>query len=65
MPADRHPLLRLLLAAGIARLLGGETVGSRRAPEVFLELVDRATQPREGNQSAQVETRPSGLILPR
>lgn len=65
LPADRHPLMRLLLAAGIARLLGGETVGSRRAPEVFLELVDRATQPREGNQSAQVESRPSGLILPR
>jgi hypothetical protein len=63
--ADRHPLMRLLLAAGIARLLGGETVGSHRAPEVWLELVDRATEPREGNQSAQVESRPSGLILPR
>jgi hypothetical protein len=63
--ADRHPLLRLLLAAGIARLLGGETVGSRRAPEVWLELVDQATPPRERGQSAQVESRPSGLILPR
>jgi hypothetical protein len=64
LPADRHPLVRLLLAAGLARLIGGETVGSRRASDVLLELIERASQPREGQQTT-VETRPSGLILPR
>jgi hypothetical protein len=60
---ERHPLMRLLIAAGLARLIGGETVGSRRASEVLLELVERAAQ-RESEGGA-IETRPSGLILPR
>ena len=60
---DHHPLMRLFLAAGLARLIAGEVIGSRRAPEVLLELVDRATE-RE-SESGPVETRPSGLILPR
>jgi hypothetical protein len=63
VPPERHPLVRLLIAAGLARLTGSELVGSRRASEVLLELVERA-----GEQQAQpggVETRPSGLILPR
>ena len=47
------------------RVLGTEQVGSRRAGEVLLELVDRATQQREGQPSGPVETRPSGLIIPR
>ena len=63
IPPERHPLMRLFLAAGLARLVGGETIGSRRAPDVLLELVERAAQ--QEAQSGQVETRPSGLILPR
>jgi hypothetical protein len=60
---ERHPLVRLLLASGLARLTGSETVGSRRASEVLLELVERASQVQA--QGGPVETRPSGLILPR
>jgi hypothetical protein len=59
---ERHPLVRLLLAAGLARLTGGEVIGSHRASEVLLDLVERASQQQ---QSGAVETRPSGLILPR
>jgi hypothetical protein len=61
---DRHPLVRLLLAAGLARLMGGEMVGSRAASEVLLELVERASQQQQ-SQTGALETRPSGLILPR
>jgi hypothetical protein len=60
---DRHPLVRLLMAAGLARLMGGEMVGSRPASEVLLELVERASQ--QQSQGGALETRPSGLILPR
>jgi hypothetical protein len=60
---ERHPLVRLLLAAGLARLAGGEMVGGRRASEVLLEMVERAGQ--QQAQGGAVETRPSGLILPR
>jgi hypothetical protein len=60
---ERHPLMRLLLAAGLARLTGAEMVGSRRASEIVLDLVERASQ--QQAQSGGVETRPSGLILPR
>jgi hypothetical protein len=60
---ERHPLVRLLIGAGLARLLGGETVGTRRASEVLLELVERASQ--QESQTGPIETRPSGLILPR
>jgi hypothetical protein len=63
VPPDRHPLLRLLLASGLARLTGGETAGTRRASEVLLELIERASQ--QADQTGPVETRPSGLILPR
>jgi hypothetical protein len=59
---ERHPLMRLLVASGLARLLGSEVIGSRRAGEVLIELVERAA---EQSQSSPVETRPSGLILPR
>jgi hypothetical protein len=64
VPPERHPLVRLLIAAGLARLTGGELVGSRRASEVLLELVERAGEQQQG-QPGGVETRPSGLILPR
>lgn len=60
---ERHPLVRLLLAAGLARLLGGETIGTRRAAEVLVEMVERASE--QQGQGGTVETRPSGLILPR
>jgi hypothetical protein len=64
VPPERNPLVRLLLASGLARLIGPEMVNGRRASEVLLELVDRATQ-RDGQPSGAVETRPSGLIIPR
>ena len=60
---ERHPLVRLLLAAGLARLTGSETVNGRRASEALLELVERASE--QPTQGGAVETRPSGLILPR
>jgi len=63
VPPERHPLVRLLLAAGLARLTGGESIVGRRASEVLLELVERASQQQE--QAGPVETRPSGLIIPR
>jgi hypothetical protein len=66
VPPERHPLVRLLLASGLARLTGTESINGRRAGEILLELVDRATQPHDTNQpGSQVETRPSGLIIPR
>jgi hypothetical protein len=61
---ESHPLLRMLLASGLARLIGTEAIGGRRAPEVLLDLVERASSQRE-RQGPSVETRPSGLILPR
>jgi hypothetical protein len=61
---ERHPFVRLLLASGLARLTGVESVGGHRASEILLELIERAGSQREG-QSSAVETRPSGLILPR
>jgi len=63
VPPERHPLLRLLLAAGLARLISGESVLGRRASDALLELVERASQ--QQTQGGSVETRPSGLILPR
>jgi hypothetical protein len=63
VPPERHPMMRLLLAAGLARLIGGESVLGRRASEALLELVERAGQSEA--QAGAVETRPSGLILPR
>jgi hypothetical protein len=63
MPPERQPFVRALLAGGLARLLGSEEIGSRRAADVLLELIERATQQRA--QTGPTETRPSGLILPR
>jgi len=64
LPPERHPLLRALLTAGLARLTGTEMVGSHRASEVLLELVERAGGQQQ-SQGSSVETRPSGLIVPR
>jgi hypothetical protein len=61
--SERHPLVRVLIAAGLARLTDADTVGTRRASEVLMELVGRATE--QESQAGPVETRPSGLILPR
>jgi hypothetical protein len=63
IPPERHPFVRALLAAGLARLLGSERIGSRRAAEVLLELIERASQRQA--LTGPTETRPSGLILPR
>ena len=63
MPPERHPLVRVLLAAGLARLMGAESIGSRRAGDILIELVERAAQ--QSQSGGPVETRPSGLILPR
>jgi hypothetical protein len=60
---ERHPFLRMLLEAGLVRLTGAEMVGTQRAWQVLVDLIERAMQA-EG-QTGQVETRPSGLILPR
>jgi hypothetical protein len=56
--------MQLLLAAGLARLVGGEYVVGRPASEALLELIERARQD-EAQSGGVVETRPSGLILPR
>jgi hypothetical protein len=60
--AERHPFVRALLVAGLARLTASEQVGTRRAGEVLLDLIERAAREQP---SAPMETRPSGLILPR
>ncbi|MCA1645202.1 MAG: hypothetical protein LC797_06930 [Chloroflexi bacterium] len=60
---EHVPLLRVMLAAGLARLLSAEKVGTRPAADVLIELIERASQQRA--QSGPTETRPSGLILPR
>ena len=53
----------MFLAAGLARLTGAEQVGSRGAAEVLLQLMERVTE--RGPEEGPLETRPSGLILPR
>jgi hypothetical protein len=65
VPPELHPLLRVFLAAGLARLIGTETVGSRRASDVLLELIERSTSERDNQPVGGIETRPSGLIVPR
>jgi hypothetical protein len=63
--AERNPFARVLIEAGLARALRSEPVGSRPAAEVLLGLIERALeQARAGNRGG-VESRPSGLILPR
>jgi hypothetical protein len=63
MPPERHPFVRALLGAGLGRLLGAERIGPRRAADVLLELIEGATE--QQAQAGPVETRPSGLIVPR
>jgi hypothetical protein len=62
---DRNPFVRVLLEAGLARALRADQVNGRPAPEVLLELIERSVEnAREGGRGG-VESRPSGLILPR
>lgn len=60
---ERHPLLRLLLSFGLARLLGSEQIGGQRASDALIEIIERAT--RSEVEEGQLRTRPSGLVLPR
>jgi hypothetical protein len=64
VPPEHHPLVRLLLASGLARLTRSETIGGRRAGEILLDLIDRAFQD-DDRLSSPVQTRASGLIIPR
>jgi hypothetical protein len=59
---EHHPLLRMLFAGGLARLVQNDAVGGRRASDVLIELLERASDRQPGGAT---ETRPSGLILPR
>ena len=60
---ERHPVLRLLLSFGLARLIGSDQIGGRRASDAFIETIERAT--RAEAEQGSLQTRPSGLILPR
>ncbi len=62
---EQHPLLRLLLAGGLARQLRSEAVGGRPAADAFIELVERGAEQAAESGGRSVEARPSGLILPR
>lgn len=62
-PVERHPLLRMLIATGLGRLLGAERAGGRLAAEALLDVIERAAS--ASASGGPVETRPSGLILPR
>jgi hypothetical protein len=62
---DRVPFLRVMVESGLARGLRSERVGSRPAGDLLLELIERSVeQAREAGRSG-IESRPSGLILPR
>ncbi len=61
----RQPLLRIMLESGLARLVRSETVGGRAASEVLIDLLERAFDESRERGREGVETRPSGLILPR
>jgi hypothetical protein len=64
-PVERHPFLRMLLGAGLARLVRSERIGTHSAAEVLVELIERAAEQHQREGGAAIESRPSGLILPR
>ena len=64
LPVERQPLVRALVEGGLARLVQNESVAGRPAADVLVELLERAAE-RRGEGPGAVETRPSGLILPR
>ncbi len=64
-PLEQQPFLRVMLEAGLARAIRTEQVAGRAASDVLIELLERSLEhTRERGRSA-VESRPSGLILPR
>jgi hypothetical protein len=64
-PVDRNPFLRVLLEAGLARSLRSEAINGRPASAMLLELIERAVESVRESGRGGVESRPSGLILPR
>lgn len=62
---DQQPFLRVLLEAGLARSVRGEFVGGRQASDVLVELLERAVERSHERGGSAIESRPSGLILPR
>ncbi|MDQ3811329.1 MAG: hypothetical protein M3336_13665 [Chloroflexota bacterium] len=65
LPPERHPFLRALIEAGLARALRGEQIGQRPAIEVLVELIERAVQGGQREGGRTVARGPGGLILPR
>ncbi len=64
-PIEANPFARVLVEAGLARGLRAERAGSRPAAEVLLELIERAVEQVRESGRGPLESRPSGLILPR
>jgi len=64
-PIEANPFARVLVEAGLARALRTERAGSRPAAEVLLELIERAFEQARESGRGGIESRPSGLILPR
>jgi hypothetical protein len=64
-PIEANPFARVLVEAGLARALRAERAGSRPAAEVLLELIERAFEQASESGRGTIESRPSGLILPR
>ncbi|HET6316821.1 MAG TPA: hypothetical protein VFG86_10200 [Chloroflexota bacterium] len=65
LPLAEQPLLRIMLEGGLARLVRSESVGGRAAADVLIELLERSFDQSRERGRPGVESRPSGLILPR
>jgi hypothetical protein len=64
-PVEQQPFLRVMLEAGLARAIRTEAVGARAASDVLVELLERALEQVRERGGPAVESRPSGLIVPR
>jgi hypothetical protein len=64
-PLEQQPFLRILLESGLARSVRTEAVAGRSAADVLVELMERSVEQARESGRGQVESRPSGLILPR
>ena len=64
-PLEQQPFLRVMLEAGLARAIRTEQVAGRAASDVLIELLERSLEHRRERGRSAVESRPSGLILPR
>jgi hypothetical protein len=64
-PLEQQPFARITLEAGLARAIRTEAVAGRAASEVLIELLERALEQIRERGRPAVESRPSGLILPR